>query len=239
MDLYEYWNSFSDECDAFHVYAQKHLADFRTMFEQNQCRSVLSTCGSDLGISSPSSMTKYIIGKHKSGRVIKTVKPGQLYERTHYDSEGYPLAVERFNDIPSDTLPAKKGVTIYFVKFNGAIWTAEFSERGFLFDNHHKIAYDEKQRLKGFYKLYAGHSLHVEAEEYDYSQMESGIMICLFTYYSGNASGTSQEIAIGFSGSPATQMKYVVQIGEKEKFTAMDIYKNIKGEFVFQEHKDL
>ena len=36
MDLYEYWNSFSDECDAFHVYAQKHLADFRTMFEQNK-----------------------------------------------------------------------------------------------------------------------------------------------------------------------------------------------------------
>ena len=62
MDLYEYWNSFSDECNAFHVYAQKHLADFRTMLEQNQCRSVLSTCGSDLGISSPSSMTKYIIG---------------------------------------------------------------------------------------------------------------------------------------------------------------------------------
>lgn len=239
MNLYEYWNAFSEECDAFHEYAQKHLEDFRAMLEQKQCRFVLSTCGSDLGIASPSKMTKYIIGKHKCGRIIKTVKPGQLYEKTYYDSEGNLLAVERFNDISSDTLPAKKGATIFFVEFNGAFWTAEFSENGHLFDNHHKIEYDEKHRLKGFYKLYAGHFLYVQAEEYDYSQMESGITICLFTYYAGNATGTSQEIAIGFSGSPATQMKYVAKIGEKGKFTAMDIYKNIKGEFIFQEHKDL
>lgn len=239
MSLYEYWNAFSDECDAFHAYAQKHLSDFRTIHEQNQCQSILSTCGSDLGIASPSKMTKYILGKHKGGRVIKKVKPGQIYERTYYDSEGYPLAVERFNDISSDTLPAKKGVTIYFVKYNGAIWTAEFSESGHLFDNHHKIEYDEKKRLKGFYKLYAGHFLYVQAEEYDYSQIESGIMICQFTYYAGNANGTSQEIAIGYSGSPAMQAKYVVKIGEKGKIIAMDIYKNIEGEFVFQEHKAL
>ena len=46
MDLYEYWNSFSDECDAFHVYAKKNTGSrFLTNATHFMCmhRNILLT----------------------------------------------------------------------------------------------------------------------------------------------------------------------------------------------------
>ena len=93
MNYYEYWDELSNECDDFHEYAWNHLEEFLTELEQNKYRKIISTYGSDLGIASPSKMTKYIVKKHKCGRVIKNVKPGQLYKVTYFDSNDFPLAV--------------------------------------------------------------------------------------------------------------------------------------------------
>ncbi|MBO5319542.1 MAG: hypothetical protein J6B01_07060 [Ruminococcus sp.] len=238
MNLYEYWDSLSAECDNFHEYAWNHLDDFITDFEAKRSKKVVSTYFSGLGIASPSKMTKYIIRKYKCGRVIKNVKPGQLYKVTYFDSEGSPLAVENYDEIIRDSADVGRSGTRYFVKYGNAVWTAWFSERGSLFNEHYKILYDEKQRLKGFYKMNAGNSLQVMAEEYDYSEIESGIVTCLFTNYLGKSSGSSKDIPVGNKGAPAIQWKYVIEVNEKGEYTSLTVYKNINGDFVFNEHVD-
>lgn len=239
MNLYEYWDELSDQCDVFHEYAWDHLEEFIAELEQRKCRKVISTYGRELGIASPSRMTKYIVRKHKSGKVIKNVKPGQLYKVTYFDSEGFPLAVESYDAISHNDGEVGRSGTRYFVKYGDSVWTAWFSERGGLFNEHYKIVYDDEQRLKGFYRMNAGNSLQVMAEEYDYSEIESGIVTCLFTYYVGRLSGSSKDIPIGYKGSPAMQLKYVINVDDKGKYKALTIYKNINGEFVFNEHIEL
>ncbi len=239
MNYYEYWDALSNECDDFHEYAWNHFEEFLTELEQNKYRKIISTYGSDLGIASPSKMTKYIVKKHKCGRVIKNVKPGQLYKVTYFDSNDFPLAVESYDVISPNNADVEKSGTRYFVKYGNAVWTAWFSESGGLFNEHFKIVYDDKQRLKGFYKMNAGNSLQVMAEEYDYSEIESGVVTCIFTYYVGRLSGSSKDVPIGYKGSPATQWKYIINVDEKGKYKALSVYKNINGEFVFNEHVEL
>lgn len=239
MNYYEYWDSLSVECDVFHDYAWNHLEDFLKELEEKKCRKIISTYGRDLGIASPSKMTKYIIRKHKRGRVIKNVKPGQLYKVTYFDSDGFPLAVESYDVASSKSVDVGRSGTRYFVRYGGSVWTAWFSESGSLFNEHYKIVYDGEQRLKGFYKMNAGNSLQVMSEEYDYSEIESGIVTCLFTYYVGRLSGSSKDIPIGYKGSPATQWKYIINVDEKGKYKELTVYKNINGEFMFNEHVNL
>lgn len=238
MNCYDYWDALSAECDDFHDYACYHLEEFKTEFENKKCRKVMSTYGRGLGIASPSKMTKYIIKNYKSGRVIKSVKPGQLYKVTYYDSEDSPLAIESYSQISPDGGYTQRSETRYFVNYGDSIWTALFSESGLIYNEHYKIKYDDNHRLKGLYQINAGNSLQVMAEEYDYSEIEKGIVTCLFTDYVGKASGTSKDIPIGYKGSPAIQWKYVVNIDEKGKHKAITVYKNINGEFVFNEHVD-
>lgn len=236
MNLYEYWDALSAECNAFHRYARSNYKKIKTDFEHKECRKVISTYSSGLGIASPSKMTKFIIGKYKCGRIIKNVKPGQMYKVTYFDSEGFPLAIENYGSVSRND---KKNTTEYFVKYDNAIWTAWYTEGNvILLSEHYKIVYDDKQRLKGFYKMDTGLSLQVMAEEYDYSEIESGIVTCLFTDYVGKSSGSSKDIPIGYKGSPAIQWKYVINVDEKGKYKALTVYKNINGEFVFNEHVD-
>ena len=238
MNHYEYWDRLSAECDDFHEYAYNHFEDFKTDLEQKKCRKVISTYGRGLGIASPSKMTKYIIKKYKSGKVIKNVKPGQLHKVTYYDSEDAPLAVESYSQLSPDGGYTQRSETRYFVNYGNSVWTALFSERGMLYNEHYKIVYDDNHRLKGLYQINAGSSLQVMAEEYDYSEIEQGIVKCIFTDYVGKAAGTSKDIPIGYKGSPAIQWKYVVNIDEKGKHKAITVYKNIDGKFVFNEHKE-
>ena len=238
MNYYEYWDKLSAECDAFHEYASSRLEEFKADFELKKCRKVLSTYTHGLGIVSPSKMTKYIIRNYKSGRVIKTVKPGQLYEAAYYDNEDNPLAVESYSQLSPDGGYTQRSETRYFVNYGGSVWTAFFSESGLIYNEHYKIVYDDDHRLKGLYRINAGNSLQVMAEEYDYSEIEQCIVTCLFTDYTGRASGTSKDIPIGYKGSPAIQWKYVLKLDEKGKHKAITTYKNINGEFVFNEHID-
>lgn len=239
MNLYEYWDAFSVECDIFHDYASDHLDDFIMDVEKRKYKKVLSTYGRDLGIASPSKLTKHIVGKYKSGRVIKNLKPSQLYKATYFDSAGFPLAVESYDISSSNSVEIGRSGTRYFVQYGDSVWTAWFSESGSLFNEHFKIVYDDEQRLKGFYKINAGNSLQVMAEEYDYSEIESGIVTCLFTYYVGRLCGSSKDIPIGYKGSPATQQKYIIRIDEKGRYKELTAYKNINGEFVFEKHSVL
>ena len=71
MNLYEYWDSLSAECDNFHEYAWNHLEEFLTELEQNKYRKITSTYGSDLGIASPSKMTKYIVKNINAAELSK------------------------------------------------------------------------------------------------------------------------------------------------------------------------
>lgn len=238
MNYYEYWDALSTECDAFHEYAWYHLEEFQTELEQKKCKKVISTYFSGLGIASPSKMTKFIIGKYKCGRIIKNVKPGQMYKVTYFDNEGFPIAIESYDSISRNSEYLEKSGTRYFVKYGDSVWTACFYGEGSLFNEHYKIVYDDEQRLKGFYKMNAGNSLQVMAEEYDYSEIESGLVTCLFTDYVGKSSGSSKNIPIGYKGSPAIQWKYVINVDEKGKYKALTVYKNINGEFVFNEHVD-
>ncbi|MBO4524727.1 MAG: hypothetical protein J5723_08620, partial [Ruminococcus sp.] len=192
-NYYEYWVVFSAECDAFHEYACYHLEEFKTEFENKKIRKVMSTYADGLGIVSPSKMTKYIIKNYRSGRVIKTVKPGQLYEVAYYDNEDNPLAVESYSQLTPDGGYTKRSETKYFVNYGNSVWTALFSERGMIYNEHYKIVYDNNHRLKGLYQINAGNSLQVMAEEYDYSEIEQGIVTCIFTDYVGKASGTSKD----------------------------------------------
>ena len=240
MSLYEYWNDLSAECDEFHEYAWQHYDDLRQAFEQKECRKVLSTNSSWLGIASPSKMSKHIIRKYKSGRVIKNIKPGQIYKATYFDSNDEPAAIEYYNIFPpghvDDGIPTK-GETLYFTEWHGAVWTAQYYENSYgLINKHFKIVYDEQHRLKGFYCMNASHSLQVYAEEYDYSEIASGIVTCIFTDYVGRLSGSSPDIPIGFPGSPAIQWKYAARVDEKGNYTALTTYKNTEGKFVQNEH---
>lgn len=236
MNYYEYWEALSAECDAFHRYARSNYKKIKTEFELKECRKVISTYYCGLGIASPSKMTKFIIGKYKCGRIIKNVKPGQIYKATYFDSDNFPLAIESYGSVSHND---KKNTTRYFVKYDNATWTACYTEGNvILLSEHYKIVYDDKQRLKGFYQMDAGLSLQVMAEEYDYSEIESGIVTCLFTDYIGKLSGSSKNIPIGYKGSPAIQWKYVINVDEKGKYKALTVYKNINGEFVFNEHVD-
>ncbi|MBP5578235.1 MAG: hypothetical protein J6X56_01940, partial [Ruminococcus sp.] len=169
MNCYEYWDRLSAECDAFHEYARCHLEEFKTEFENKKIIKVMSTYADGLGIVSPSKMTKYIIKNYRSGRVIKTVKPGQLYEVAYYDNEDNPLAVESYSQLMPDGGYTKRSETRYFVNYDDSVWTALFSESGLIYNEHYKIVYDDDRRLKGLYQINAGNSLQVMAEEYDYS----------------------------------------------------------------------
>lgn len=238
MNYYEYWDALSTECDAFNEYAWYHLEEFQAELEQKKCKKVISTYFSGLGIASPSKMTKFIIGKYKCGRIIKNVKPGQMYKVTYFDNEGFPIAIESYDSISRNSEYLEKSGTRYFVKYGDSVWTACFYGEGSLFNEHYKIVYDDEQCLKGFYKMNAGNALQVMAEEYDYSEIESGLVTCLFTDYVGKSSGSSKDIPIGYKGSPAIQWKYVINVDEKGKYKALTVYKNINGEFVFNEHVD-
>jgi len=241
MTLYEYWDKLSAECDEFHDYAYMNYKDIKSYFESKKCncRKVMSTYSSDLGIASPSKMTKYIVKNHKCGWIIKKIKSGQQYEVVCYDGNGLTSVIDLYDYFPNGSSDAQKSSTIYFINYNGSIWTACFSERGYLSNRHYKIVYDETQRLKGFYEIGAANSLQVTAEEYDYSKIESGVMTCIYTYYVGRASGASKDIPIGYKGSPATQFKYDVELDEKGRYKAITTYKNVEGEFIFIEHMDL
>ena len=239
MNLYEYWDALCAECDAFHKYAweREQYERFRSEFAQKNCRKVLSTFGRHLGIASPSVMTKFIINKYKTGRVIKQPKPDQMYQAVYFDGEGEPAAVEDYADMHPGELCGRSETT-YFVKWQDAVWTARYSEnRHILDDTHFKIVYDAEHRLTGFYHIDAGNN-SLWAEEYDYSEAASGTVTCLFTYYVGKAHGSSKDIPIGFSGSPASQWKYIIEIDEKGTFRAMTTCKNQQGEFVRNEHVD-
>ena len=238
MNYYEYWDTLSVECDAFHEYASRRLEEFKADLELKKIRKVMSTYGHGLGIVSPSRMTKYIIRNYKCGRVIKNVKPGQLYKVAYYDREDSPLAVESYSQLSPDGGYTQRSETKYFVNYGGSVWTVLFSESGMICYEHYKIVYDDDHRLKGLYKINAGNSLQVMAEEYDYSEIGQGIVTCIFTDYVGRASGTSKDIPIGYKGAPAIQCKYVVNVDEKGKHKAITTYKNINGEFVFNEHVD-
>lgn len=239
MNLYEYWDALCAECDAFHQemrdpgqYAQLHRE-----LEQNACRNILSTYGYSLGLASPSVMTKFIIKNHKTGRVLRQPKPDQMYQAIWYDADGNPAAIEDYADMHPGAL-CTKSETTFFVCRQDAVWTARYSEyssRHTLDSTHFKIVCDAQQRLRGFYKITAGND-SLEAEEYDYSRADEGVVICLYTYYIGKAQGSSKEIPVGFKGSPAVQWKYEIEADETGRFKSLTTFPNKEGVFVRHEH---
>ena len=240
MGLYEYWDALSAECDEFHAYAHDRLGEYKARTEKDVCIRKMSTYGRWLSIASPSILTKHIIRNFKTGRPIKSVKPGQLHQIVLYDSEGSPLAIEHYSTLSPDGGLTKRSETTYFTDYGGCVWTAMFYERsGWIQDEHFKIVYDDMQRLKGFYQINAHDSQQVYAEEYDHSKADEGIIVCLFTDYTGQAVHTSKDIPIGFKGSPAIQWRYEMNVDGKGKITALTTYKNTEGEFVFNEHVDI
>lgn len=242
MELYGYWDDLISQASGFNRYVSSHYYDIVSDAEARKAVKVLSSYSSGLGIASPSKLTNHIVKKYKSGRIIKQPKPSQLYKAIYYDSEGQPVAIESFDKLRSDGELNGKTKTRYFIPYGGAVWTAWFwGEKNVIPDNeHHKIVYDDKNRLKGFYTIGCGPVSHwVSAEEYDHSEIGSGIVTCIFTYYVEHLSGSSKDIPIGYKGSPAIQWKYVINVDENGKYTALTSYKNIEGEFVYNEHTDL
>lgn len=239
MNLYEKWDALCAEADAFHAFARKpeQYEIFRKEAEQNACRKVLSSFPIGFGLASPSVMTKFIIKKQKNGRIIKQPKPGQPYQTIYYDAADNPVIVEDYADLHAGDDPAKSEST-YFVTWHDAVWSARYAENSHRLDNiHYRSVYDEQHRLMTFCKLTAGYN-SMWAEEYDYSETQKGIVTCLFTFYAGQAQGSSKNIPIGFSGAPASQWNHIVCVNEAGFLQSMDVYKNIKGEFVFQNHTD-
>ena len=97
---------------------------------------------------------------------------------------------------------------------------------------NYKIVRDERGRLSGLYYICGHDTASIEAEEYDYSEYDNGIINCTFSYYVEGRSGASKDIPTGFKNSPLQQWKYIFYVNEKGKFICYDSYKNKNGEFV-------
>lgn len=240
MNYYEKWDTLSKERWQFRDdMLKKYVGELENAHDR--CiRKVISTFGRGLGIASPSKFTKYMIGKHSPGRIIKTIKPHTPYQICYYDKNNLPVYMESY-DFPSQDDPnvmKRTGIT-YFISYDNDIWTAYFNAYKkdkinveSMLSGNYKIVRDERGSLRGLYYICGHDTAIIYAEEYDYSEYDNGIINCTFSYYVEGRSGASKDIPTGFKNSPLEQWKYIFYVNEKGKFICFDSYKNKNGEFV-------
>jgi hypothetical protein len=166
-----------------------------------------------LGFASPSLVIDKITSGYRKGRPLKAKPSSESYSVYDFSEDMNPIRIQKINGFG-------RVVSIWFFNHNSAIYAVPFSEETVspVDGGVYKIEYNDNKIIR--FSHISGSSLW--QENYTYSSLSDGLIVCDQYYYVPNLKDSSKSIPIGKTGSPAQLVRMNVYIDDNGKVIKVD-----------------